>query len=237
MKKETLAPEIENKLAFRYNLYMIEYMYEYIVEKLKERYPMENNPYMKIAFRKEEKNYLYRMFNTNRTDFSKYKHDDENTKSVTKKMRSTFADYPDLETFITGERYIIDNKGEEEYLNERDLQLSEKTENGLRTAVDSAWKKVRDNLSMDILMNEGVIVQLAGWMIVKISEEYLKLKKQEEQIDNIVLREFEHIEKISFEMLDECDIKTVEVLQKKVKELYAVVKTVYQYKNLKNNKK
>lgn len=237
MKKETKVPEIKNYLVFRYNLYMIEYMYMYIVERVVKAYPIDSNFLMKKAFGKEKKDFLYKMLNTNRTDFSKYKHSNEKEKPVTKNVRSVFLDYPVLECFITGEQLIIDNTDDEEYTNDRYLELSENTEAGLRRTVDNVWGYVQEQANMEGLCKKGKVAQLAGWMCIKIIEEYNNLKKQEEEIDKVVMREFEHIDKISFEMLDECDMCTIETLVKKSKEFNFMLNSIYQYKNQKDKLK
>lgn len=235
MTKKVSIPEIKNYLVFRYNLYMIEYMYEYIVERLIAEYPIEDNPLMKDVFGKEKKEFLYKMLNTNRTDFSKYKHSDKEEKTVTKQVRAVFREHPEFEPFITGEKLIVDYAGEEEYPNEHELQLSEKIEDALRRSVDNVWKLVHDKLSFDQIRNKGIVLEIAGWMVIKISEQYLERKNKEEKIDNIVLREFSHIDKISFEMLDMCDLRTIETMLKSLKEFQGKANSIYNYKRMKGD--
>lgn len=236
MAKEVTVPEIHNYLVFRYNLYMCEYMYEYIVEKIMLTYG-EKDELLKVIFGKEKKEFLYKMFNSNRTDFSKYKHSDREQQTVTKKVRCTFSDYPELESFIIGKRLIIDRTKTEEYPNDWELELSEDTKDSLVRAVDNVWEYVREHSDMKGLVSGGVVLQLAGWMSIKIVEQYKKEKKQQEEIDLVVMREFEHISNISFEMIDACNINTIKKMVSSSREFYNMINYIYQYKTLKANHK
>lgn len=236
MTKSVVVPEIKNYLVFRYNLYMIEYMYDYILGRLIEEYPIDKYPLMKKNFGTEKRKFLYVMFGTYRTDYSKYKHSDIEEKPVTKKMRNVFKDYPQFEPFITGEKLIIDHAGEEEYINEHELKLSDKTEAAIRRSVDNAWKLVYDSLEYDNLRGKGIVSELAGWMIIRLTDIYQSEKEKEEKIDNRVLREFEHINMISFDMLDSCDISTLEKVLRKLKEFQGEVSSIYNYKVKKDSR-
>ena len=236
MKNKMEVPEIKNYVVFRYNLYMIEYMYEYIVDKLVYKKPIDSNFLLKKAFGKEKKDFLYKMFNTNRTDFSKYKHGNKEEKMVTKKVRSVFAEYPDLEAFIIGDDLIIYNENEE-YPSDKDLELSKDTKEGLCRAVDNVWDYVQKRTDMEGLLSEGKVMRLAGWMCIKIIEQCINLKRQEEEIDNVVMREFEHINNISFEMIDECSIRTIENMVKRSKEFNLMLNSIYQYRSQKDKAK
>ena len=237
MGKQTYVPEMKDYLVFRYNLYMFEYMYECIVDRIVKRYPMNNNQMLQAAFGKERKKFLYSMLNTNRTDYSKYMHDTKEEKSVTKPVRTVFNEYPRLVPFITGERLVIDRVGKEEYPNEHTLELSEETQNEIEKLVDKAFEYLKDDVSYERLEGKGLIVELTGWMIIQVTKGYEKLKDKESSVDNIIFRKIQEIDDISFEMLDACEMDTLKELQDATKKMHTKLAAILNYKSLKSKKK
>ena len=237
MKNNGNIPEIKNYLVFRYNIYMFEYMYMYIVGKIKKEYPVEKHHFMNVILGKDEKKLLYKIFNTNRTDFSKYKHSDDEQMKVTSKVRNVFYDWAEFEKYITGERLLVDNTSkEEEYPNDRYLELSEDTKASIITSVENAWKKLHDTLNYKDLEHMGATQKFAGWMIIRVSEEFTDLKDKEEKVDIRVLREIKHLDNISFDMLDKCEIETLKETADTLKKLQLKVNTIYNYKMQKNSR-
>lgn len=69
-------------LIFRYNLYMMEYMYDYIVEKILGEFNNEHDSVnrdvqKKFGKKSTSRDFFYEMLATDRTRFSKYKNDGE----------------------------------------------------------------------------------------------------------------------------------------------------------------
>lgn len=232
--EETKKMTKEEYLIFRYNLYMMEYMYDYIVEKILKEFYDVSDVQDRFGKKSTGRDFFYKMLNTDRTRFSKYKHDGEYQMEPTSKIKNTLNACPNLSPFIKGQKLIIQKGNIEDYPEEFNLILPDGTEASLKFAVDKAWDYVMNNkINSEELKTLSHVNGLAIWMCYRITEQYKVLKSNREKIDYKIRLELERIEKLfTIEHLDEIEFDTLKDVEKLIRKIYMDVKKIHDYKKM-----
>lgn len=221
----------EEFLVFRYNLYMIECMYDYIIEKIENQNKNVNQDMLKYVKRRDP---LYKFLNTTREDFSKYKHGTKGKSQVTMKVRKRFEEEDsEFQRFICGQDFIVYNE-DEEYCDDHDLILSDTTIKDIKTAVDSAWRIARETVDYDLFETNGIVVKLAARLMSVLYDLHKEYEEKKKDINVIIDEKIKTISELTFSQLDMCSDTKLNEWKKEIVRLSSDIKTIIEYRNRRN---
>lgn len=232
--------EKEKFLYFRYNLYMMEYMYDCIVKNISN----DDNNKAKLLESKK-RTYMPIIVKTPYSHYSKYRHGTTKKPGVTKETLLMFNGYPNLEGIVTGETLIVDlslndkkkRKKEEIYVDE-EIKVFDEAKKSIESVAKNVVEKDKDlKITEETIKAENkLLFSFAMWLYFSIENIYKNDIAEDKNIEEKIVEILKSCNNyLSQRNLDDMNIGKLEAIHRYMENIWERVDTTYNYRYLKKH--
>ena len=224
-------------LYFRMNFFILEAMYEQLIEAINKAYPNAR------VSNKDKDLFYVEMMRSNRYDYSKYKNGSSGKTRITSTMKEKLLrDCPELTKYLVGCELLKVGQINGEWARKRLGSESTTNDENTPAKILKDCKAEVCQLMTNIVeqtkdsFNTGVDEddhKISLWMCKYIIDNWVETTGAELKIED----KLKELETINFDIIDRCSIKRLEDYYNRISDIYEIFRKVYEYKALKKDNK